>query len=57
MRCAHSESIFVRLTVSAVEAPKFTQISISEHQPAVSGDRAIGYGMCFWLALCSPSYR
>jgi len=46
--------LFVRLTVSAAEAPKVTQISISERCRTLSGDRA--YGMCFPIDLCIPSY-
>ena len=44
--CTSRIDFFVRLTVSAVEAPNVTRISISELQRSVSGDSATGNGMC-----------
>ena len=39
--------LFVRLTFSAVKAPKVTQISISERQQALTGDRVTGTACVF----------
>jgi len=43
-------------TVSAVEASKVTQISLSEPQRSLSGDTATGHGMYFPFESCTPSY-
>jgi len=48
--------LFVRLTVSAVEAPKLIQISLSELQRSLSGDTATDHAICFSFELCSPRY-
>jgi len=47
---------FVRLTVSAVEAPKVIKISLSEPKRSLSGDTATDHGICFPFELCIPSY-
>jgi len=52
---AHSELTFVRLTVSAVEAPKLPTFRY-EPSRTLSGDRATGHGMCFRFDLCIPSH-
>jgi len=46
----------VRFTISPVEGFKVTQISTTERQRAVSGNRATVYDKRFRLAVCTPSY-
>jgi len=42
--------------VSIVEAPKFTQISLSEPYRSLSDDTATSHGMRFPFELCIPFY-
>jgi len=42
--------------VSAVEAPKVTQISLSEPSRSLSGDTATDHGICFPFELCFPTH-
>jgi len=55
-QCVTPNRLFVRLTVSAVDDPKVTQISLDERYRTLSGDIPTAYGMCFPIELCIPSY-
>jgi len=55
--CPLGNDCFLRHTVSAVEAPKVAQISLSERLRTLYGDGATGYGLCFPFELCIPSYN
>jgi len=54
--CSQPESTLCVAYVSAVEAPKVTQISLSEPSRSLSGDTATDHGICFPFELCFPTH-